>query len=140
MEKIFLRKHILCNFLLLESLTKNLVIGTSKIQDLLIEPQNERPENERDDSIDKLSDSYFAKDSIFVFNAPLIMNVKNKEMSQIESINGLMRASKNEISKLKATLCSLFRVSNFKLDSIISFKNLDYRNIYNLNLYLYISL
>ena len=130
MKKLFFHKHILCNFLLLESLTKKLVFGTSKIQGLLVEPQNERPENERDDSIDKLSDSYFAKDSIFVFNAPLIMNVKNKEMSQIESINGLMRASKNEVSKLKATLCSLFRVSNFKLDSIMFPKNLNNFNWY----------
>ena len=123
MKKVFFHKHILWNFLLLESLKKNSVISTSKVQDLFVEPQNERPENERDGIIDKLSDSYFAKDSIFVFNAPLIMNVKNKEMSQIESINDLMRASKNEVSKLKATLCSLFKVSSFKLEFDKSFKN-----------------
>ena len=122
MKKDFFHKYILCNFLLLESQKKNSVISTSKIQDLLVEPQNEKPKNERDGIIDKLSDSYFAKDSIFVFNAPLIMNVKNKEMSQIESINDLMRASKNEVSKLKATLCSLFKVSSFKLEFDNSFK------------------
>ena len=131
MKKVFFHKHILCNFLLLESLKKNSVISTSKIQDLLVKPQNERPENERDGIIDKLSDSYFAKDSIFVFNAPLIMNIKNKEMSQIESINDLMRASKTEVSKLKATLCSLFKVSSFKLEFDNSFKNRYIENSWN---------
>ena len=123
MKKDFFHKHILYNFLLFESLTKNLVVGTNKIQDLLVEPQNERPKMERGGITDKSSDSYFAKDSIFVFNAPLIMNVKNKEMSQMESINGLMRASKNEVSKLKETLCSLFRVSNSKLHLDYGCKN-----------------
>ena len=71
-------------------------------------------EHDDNKNSDDLSNPHNSKGSVLIFNDPIIVNVQNFNRSQTEGVDYLKVSSMEKLSEIKASLCSLFRVCDFK--------------------------
>ena len=106
MNRILTQNYYVCLFLVLLCLERNYVNGSNSNRNFLSSQKNNKSAN-------LITSSHNTNGNLLIFNDPTILNIQHFNEIKTEAIAHLKESSVEKSSRIKASLCSFFRVCNF---------------------------
>ena len=111
MNRILTQNYYVCLFLVLLCLERNYVNGSNSNRNFL---SSQTKEDEDYTSANVITSSHNTNGNLLIFNDPTILNIQHFNEIKTEAIAHLKESSVEKSSRIKALLCSFFRVCDFE--------------------------